>query len=633
MPDPRGHVAAALATEAGLARRAAWASLAGALLWPLQAALIAAVVAQAIGVGGLAPLPAALALAALTLLRVGIEVRAQALSQRLAARLRESLRARLAGHLLRRAPGGPDEDIGASTVLMADGIARIALFAERGGPVMLRARVVPAVILLLVLWQSWAAALALVIAGPLIPVFMALVGWAAKAAARRQLVAQGDLSALLLDRVAALTDLRLLGTGAAAVTAMAGQAETLRARSMAVLRLAFLSSAVLEFFAALGVALVAVHVGLSLRGLIDWGSWGGGITPFGGPFVLLIVPEFFQPLRDMAAVWHDRAAATAAEAALEEALRAGPAILGAGQEAEPAASGPVDLTWRDLRLRERTFPDGHTAPGRMLAITGPSGAGKSTLLALLAGLVPTGAGEIRHGTVRLDDTSADSLRAGMAWVAQDPRFPAQPIADWLAPCGTRPEAVDAVLAALELVAVLAALPAGLGTVLGETGAGLSGGEARRLMLARALLSRPRLILADEPTADLDPATGARVIAALRAACAHGATVIVATHDPALMAAADDRINLSGGLHDLGLSCAPPLGAGAAAPGPCRASDGAGAADRALPSGPVGLVRRGLCGGGADRAGPCVRFLPPGGGDPAAQPGPGGGALWRTSDRP
>merc|ERR1711969_322647 len=128
-------------------------------------------------------------------------------------------------------------------------------------------------------------------AGPLIPVFMALVGWAAKEASARQMVEIGDLSDLLVDRLSALADLRLVGAGGPVVSGFAASSEGLRARTMAVLRIAFLSSTVLELFAALGVAMVAVWTGFHLLGVIGWGTWGGALSPAAGIWLLLLAPE------------------------------------------------------------------------------------------------------------------------------------------------------------------------------------------------------------------------------------------------------------------------------------------------------------------------------------------------------
>ncbi|NBZ89490.1 ATP-binding cassette domain-containing protein [Stagnihabitans tardus] len=510
----------ALQAQGRLSRRASVLSLLGPLLWLVQAWVLASAVVALMD-GGQA-WPQALAFLALAALRAGVEALALRQTQALSAALRRDLRERLLSHALRLSPRGP-EDPGGLASLMGEGIGQISPWVERLRPALLRVRVLPLVILGLVLWHSWAAALALVVTGPLIPVFMALVGAAAETVAKAQLVEQGALNRMLIDRMAALTDLRLMNALPRAEADLATRADSLRARIMAVLRLAFLSSAVLEFFAALGVAMVAVQVGLSLLGLISWGGWGGGITPFGGIFTLLIAPEFFQPLRDMAAAWHDRAAATSAGEAIAARLAEGPTILGAGGMAK-AQGG---LRWRGL-----TLPDGAVAPGECVALMGPSGSGKTTALWALAGLIP--GGEVWRGETPLTEATADAHRAGLALIPQVPRFPAMALGEWL---GGPPDP------RLDLGPVIAALPQGLATVLGEGGGGVSGGEARRLMVARALNRRPAVLLADEPTADLDPERARAVGQALCDLARGGAAVLVATHDAELAARVDRVIRL------------------------------------------------------------------------------------------
>lgn len=540
----------ALSREQRLATMAAVVSLAAPLLWLPQAALVAAAVSALMGQPGIDVLPAAAMFVLLALLRALLEAHALGLSQRLSSLVRQALRERLVRHELQRAPAASQEDPGGLASLMGEGITQIGPWVERYRPASLRARVVPLVVVLAVLTQSWAAALALLLTGPLIPLFMALVGWAAQAASRAQLVETGALSRLLIDRVSALLDLRLLGAGEAAQQELATRAESLRQRTMKVLRLAFMSSAVLEFFASLGVALVAVHMGLSLLGLVHWGHWGEP-SVFGGVFVLLIAADFYQPLRDLAAAWHDRAAGSAAAQRVDEMLARPGRMLGEGAAA-PVSVPVGTLSWKDLELaagsRRILLGDGHVAPAEAVALLGPSGAGKSTLLATLAGLLPAASGEVRFGEVLLDRNSAAAIRARMAWLPQLPSFPDSSLGAFLCGSGVAMDSAQLwqALRAARVDAVVAALPDGLETRLGERGGGVSGGEARRLFIARALLDPPNLLLADEPTADLDPDTAAEVADALLALRARGTGLLVATHDVALAARLDRVLNLAGG---------------------------------------------------------------------------------------
>ncbi|TYB87936.1 ABC transporter ATP-binding protein/permease [Oceaniovalibus sp. ACAM 378] len=411
---------------------------------------------------------------------------------------------------------------------------------------MVRVSVLPAVLLALTFWYSWVAGLVLLVAGPLIPVFMALVGKAAEDESRRQMDEIGSMNAMLMDRLSAMLDIRLLGAAERAAADFGGRAEALRIRTMAVLRIAFLSSTVLEFFSAVGVAMVAVFVGFTLLGAIRFGSWG---TPLGldaGIFLLLIAPEFFQPFRDLAAAWHDRAAGLSVVAdldALDAADRV--AFVGLAEAASPM-TGPLALalsgTVVALPGRKVVLPDLRLRAPETLALTGPSGAGKSTALAAIAGLVPLSAGAISVCGHSLDHSTADAWRARITLIPQAPHFPDQTLRDWLDPDGGGTDPWPALRQA-EAAGIVQRLRAGLDTRLGESGGGVSGGEARRLMIARAILSGRELILADEPTADLDPETAAQVIRALVRLKDDGHSLIVATHDPVLAAAMDRSIEV------------------------------------------------------------------------------------------
>lgn len=411
---------------------------------------------------------------------------------------------------------------------------------------MVRVSVLPLVLLALTFWVSWVAGLVLLVAGPLIPIFMALVGMAAEQASRRQMDEISSMNAMLMERLSAMLDIRLLGAADRAAADFTSRAEALRVRTMAVLRVAFLSSTVLELFSAIGVAMLAVFIGFTLLGEINFGSWGTPLSLGEGLFVLLIAPEFFQPFRDLAAAWHDRADGLAVVAELDE-LDAARRVRFVGQaEASSPLPGTLVLELSGavaaLPGREVVLPDLQLSAGESLALTGPSGAGKSTGLAAIAGLVPLSAGSISVCGVALDDDTADAWRARIALVPQSPHFPDQTLRDWLDPDGRGVDPWPA-LALAEANKVAERLPDGLETRLGQTGGGVSGGEARRLMIARAVLSGRELILADEPTADLDPDTAALVIRALTRLKGDGHSLIVATHDPALVAAMDRSVEV------------------------------------------------------------------------------------------
>jgi ATP-binding cassette subfamily C protein CydD len=370
---------------------------------------------------------------------------------------------------------------------------------------------------------------------------MALAGMAAADASRRQFLALERLSALFLDRVRALPVVLAFQAEGRTTAGLTKAAHDLSKRTQAVLRVAFFSSAALEFFAALSVALVAVYCGFNLLRLL----------PFPAPetldlkrafFALALAPEIYAPMRKLAAAYHDRQAAESAALTLARLPVPAPA---------PA---PLDLAAApEIRFEAVgvTYPGGEAAvlrdfnlvapAGEITAILGPSGCGKTTLLNLLTGLAPLSAGEVRVGTARLSEH--DPFAADLAWAGQSPLLLSGSLADNLALAN--PQASRQALEAAARRAGLSDLldrRGGLDAALDERGGGLSGGERRRLGIARALLKPSAILLLDEPTADLDAAAEAAMIAAVRAAAA-GRTTLIATHSEALAAVADRVIRL------------------------------------------------------------------------------------------
>jgi ATP-binding cassette subfamily C protein CydD len=548
--DPaQARLARAMAPEARGIRMAAALTVVAGLAWPVMAAAVALVFGAL--VEGRATPATIWGMGALFVgagaLRICAGHRAARRLDLAADRILARERAALLASQDRLAPRAERATSAATAAMLTDKLPLLRPAIVRHRPAALRAAILPLVYLALALPFSWAVALILAVAGPLIPVFMALVGLAAREASERQMDEIGSLSGLLGERLSALTDIRLLDARRRMGAEFADRAEALRARTMAVLRVAFLSSTVLEFFSAVGVAMVAVYVGFALLGEIPFGAWATPLTLSEGIFLLMLAPEFFQPLRDLAAAWHDKAGALAVSRDLVETEAEGQAeILGTGGAADVRTGAP-SLTSTGLRLGALRFPDLTLRPSEAIALTGPSGSGKSTLLSLIGGLETPDAGRITLDGATLSADTADAWRARIAWVPQAAQMLAGPLRSTLA-LGRATAPTEAELrAALDLASagdIVARLPGGLDTELGETGGGVSGGEARRLMFARAALSGRPVLLADEPTADLDAATAAEIVAALLALRARGMTVIVATHDATLAAAMDRRVVLS-----------------------------------------------------------------------------------------
>ncbi len=476
---------------------------------------------------------------------------------------------------------------GTAASVLAEQAEAILPWLTRYHGAMWRVRLMPLVILLPVAWYSWAAAAVLITAAPLIPLFMVLVGWRARAASEAQWLQMSSMNAFLLDRLRGLPTLRALGSVQATARRLRASAEDLRLRTMKVLRIAFLSSAVLELFSALGVAMVAAYVGFHVLGYLEFGAWGGRLTLGEGLFILLLAPSFFEPLRELAAVWHDRAAGVAAMDALERLNGNGLPLLDETTNVRPGAGGAAadslssanhDQSTPDavkpasakaalvkaasvkpastdpaspqrpapgVRLTDLgfAFPDEQPVfqgfslavrPGEHVALVGGSGTGKTVLMSLLAGLLVPTSGRIEIDGQTLAPDAVGALRERMAWMGQRAHVFAAPVRDNIA-LG-RPsvddERVRQAITQARLDTVAQAHP---GISLGEGGTGLSGGEAARLALAR-LMAAPEadLLLADEPTAHLDSETADQVAESL-VTLARGRTLIVATHDPRLAA--------------------------------------------------------------------------------------------------
>lgn len=514
-----------------------------------QAVLLAhAVAAAARGGAGLGELRGTLlALGGVVVVRALLDGSFDAVGRLGAARVMSDLRGRLAEHLLVRRPGVDGRQrTGELATLAVQGIDAVEPYFARFLPQLALAALVPPVILIWVVQADLAAALILAATLPLIPLFMALVGMATQAHADARFRSLSILSAHFLDVVRGLATLRAHARDGAQSATLARVGDRYRRETMTTLRVAFLSAFVLELLAMLGTALVAGTIGVQLV--------GGHLGLEAGLAVLLLAPELYGPVRQVGAQFHASADGLTAAQALQDALEA-PAAVAAPRRPRPAPRPdlePVRLDAVRFAYPERsvTVLDGldlELEPGTTTAIVGSSGTGKSTLAALVLRLADPVAGRVSCGGVDLRDVDAAAWRARCAWVPQAPRLFSGTVAENLR-LG-RPDATDAELeAALEAAearALVAALPHGIATPVGDGGRRLSAGEAQRLVIARAFVRDAQLVVLDEPTAHLDEDAAARVGTAVKRLAA-GRTTLLVVHRPALAAIADRVVRLDGG---------------------------------------------------------------------------------------
>lgn len=406
---------------------------------------------------------------------------------------------------------------GSWAALMLEQVENIHNFYARYLPQQFLSLIVPLVILCFVFPLNWAAGLILFGTLPLLPIFMALAGMKAAEANQRNIGVLSRLSGQFLDSLKGLDTIRLFGRGEHQTAEIYQRTEDFRLSTMDVLKMAFLSSAVLEFFTAVSIAVMAVYFGFIYLGELDFGYYEVGVSLFVGFFCLMLAPEFYQPLRELGVYYHDKAAAIGAADSLEAFLT---------QPIMTQASGQIRLKNSKIEIQATDCvilsPQGKPltqplnfclASHRKIAIVGQSGAGKSSLMNMLLGFLAY-EGSLKINGVELRELDMADWRAKLAWVGQNPQLMRGTLREnLLLGHSTASEAEIARALALskadEFVYRL-----GLDSEVKDGNAGISGGQAQRIAIARALLRPYQLLLLDEPTASLDLQSEQQVLMAL-----------------------------------------------------------------------------------------------------------------------
>jgi thiol reductant ABC exporter CydD subunit len=464
------------------------------------------------------------------------------LADRASARAKSELRQALVERVARLGPSGLDRQrSGGLTVLATSGIDALDAYFARYLPQVFLAVIVPVTVIVVALGADWISAVIIAVTVPLIPLFMALVGQTTREKMGRQARHLQRLAGHFLDVVAGLPTLKVFGRAKAQAQAIADMTDQYRLATMDTLKVAFLSSLILELLATISVALVAVAVGLRLL--------GGHLGFSTALFVLILAPEAYLPLRLLGTNFHASAEGMKAADDVFGVLEQPLPDRGTGRDVPDLGRSVLrieglEVVYPGRQVPALRLPSLRVEPGEVVAVAGPSGGGKSTLLSVLLCLTTASAGSVHIGEMDLAELDPDLWRAHVSWVPQRPHLFARTIAENVRL--SRPDASDgdvrAVIARVGLSPVVERLPQGLATVLGTGGAGLSTGERQRVALARAFLRDAPVLLLDEPTANLDGQTEEAVLTAVRTLMV-GRTVIIAAHRPSLLNLADRVISL------------------------------------------------------------------------------------------
>ncbi|HHV6490414.1 TPA: heme ABC transporter permease/ATP-binding protein CydD [Haemophilus influenzae] len=416
--------------------------------------------------------------------------------------------------------------------IMLEQVENLHNFYARFLPQQSLSAIVPVVIFIAVFPLNWAAGLILMITAPLVPLFMIIVGIAAADNSQKNMDTLSRLSAQFLDRLRGLETLRLFNRTSEQTEHIENATEDFRETTMDVLKLAFLSSAVLEFFTSISIALMAVYFGFSYLGQIEFGTYNAPLTLFTGFFCLILAPEFYQPLRDLGTYYHDRAAGIGAADAIVDFLESDYLTVHQNEKTislesavEISAENLVVLSTQGSALTQPLnfqIPANHN-----VALVGQSGAGKTSLINAILGFLPY-KGSLKINGQELRESNLADWRRHIAWVGQNPLLLQGTIKEnlLLGDIQANDEEINQALIRSQAKEFTDKL--GLHHEIKDGGLGVSVGQAQRLAIARALLRKGDLLLLDEPTASLDAQSENLVLHALNEASQHQTTLMI-TH--------------------------------------------------------------------------------------------------------
>jgi ATP-binding cassette subfamily C protein CydD len=453
------------------------------------------------------------------------------------ARIRKEIRMILMRHIGALGPvqGSSSHSGGLSTVLLEQ-VEALQAFYALYLPQLALAVAIPAAILVFIFPISWAAGGLFLLTAPIIPLFMVLIGMGAESISQRNFQALSRLSAHFLDILQGLPTLKLLNRSQEEDATIAHVSDDYRQNTMKVLRIAFLSTAVLELASSLAIALVAVYLGTTYLGYSNFGLYGQTLTLKHGLFILLLAPDFYFPLRELGTHYHARAEALGAAQSILEILTTRPETTFTGQQQiDATVPAHINLHQVGFSYSKDKGPvlknvDMRIAAGEHVAFVGQSGSGKTTILNLILGFIQPRQGQIRVNGMPLPNLDLAVWQQSLAWLGQDPLLFQGSITTniRLGKPDASPAEIKKAAQKAHVLDFAQRLSQGLDTQIGEQGWGLSRGQAQRVALARMFLKDAPIILLDEPTAGLDGDTAQKVMEALMS-FSNNRTLIMLTH--------------------------------------------------------------------------------------------------------
>ncbi|MFA0036417.1 cysteine/glutathione ABC transporter permease/ATP-binding protein CydD [Vibrio sp. 10N.261.52.A1] len=444
---------------------------------------------------------------------------------------------------------------GTWATLLLEQVEDMQDFFSRYLPQMSLSVLIPFIILVVVFPVNWAAGLIFLLTAPLVPMFMALVGMKAADANRKNFKALQRLSGHFYDRLQSMTTIRLFDRTSSETEVLKGASEVFRTRTMDVLKIAFLSSAVLEFFTSISIAMTAVYFGFTYIGELNFGHYGVGITLFAGLFILILAPEFYQPLRDLGTFYHAKQQAVGAAESIVEFLKTDITKVKSGDTQLDPAQG-INIEAQDLKVLS---PEGVQLVGpisfalntrQSTALVGPSGAGKTSLINAILGFMPY-EGSLKINGIELRDLDLASWRKTISWVGQNPLLLHGSIRDNVT-LGKQDITDQTVQNALDQsFASEFVNEHGLDYMISDRSGGLSVGQSQRLALARAMIQDGQFWLLDEPTASLDTRSEQLVMKGINSNI-ESRTALLVTHQLAPLQSVDNiMVMRDGGLVEQG----------------------------------------------------------------------------------